>query len=74
MATLADDTAPVTSGAQVALYEGVVRRLDSGVPVVDLDVGGSVGAVETSLTVAAGDWVLVAVGRRRTWIVEVQAP
>ena len=68
---LSDDVTPAATFAPL-LSEGVVRRLDGATVYVDLDLGGSAKAV-TSLTVAEGDWVLVAVGRRRTWILEVQA-
>lgn len=70
--SLADDVAPELTD-RVEWFEGTVRRIDAGHPVVDLDGGGSVGLVPTSLTVAEGDAVLVAVGRLRTWIVEVQS-
>lgn len=71
MSILEDGAAPTPAPA-VELYEGVARRLVADGVFVDLDGGGSVGPVPTSLTVAAGAWVLVAIGRRRTWIVEVQ--
>lgn len=67
---LTDDVAP-TAQDTIDLFEGTVRRIDGSTIYVDLDGGGSAKAV-TSLTVAVGEWVLVAVGRRRTWIVEVQ--
>lgn len=66
--SLADDVAR-TPQTGVQHFEGTVVRLDGGQPVVDLD-GWSVGTVPTSLTLAVGDPVLVAVGPYRTWIVE----